>query len=211
MGNRRQTSPDRMSSHSNDWSRGQTNDWNDGGIGGGMDRPRHMSGDDSRFHRQENYSNEWETDQGRASYGYEPSHNFGPSRRYSDEGSFGRGDQPRYGHGPHAGRGPKNYQRSDERIREDVSDSLTDDPDVDATEITVEARDGEVTLSGTVQTREEKRCAEACAEEVSGVRDVINQLRVSRGSSGEPSMGGNSGGTGGRGQSGKGGRSSSES
>ena len=33
-------------------------------------------------------------------------------------------------------------------------------------------------LSGTVGSREEKRAAEACAESVSGVREVINQLRV---------------------------------
>jgi hypothetical protein len=37
--------------------------------------------------------------------------------------------------GPHAGRGPKGYQRSDERIKEDICDCLTRDPDVDASEI----------------------------------------------------------------------------
>ena len=39
--------------------------------------------------------------------------------------------------GPHRGRGPKGYTRSDERIREDVNDRLSDDPFVDASEIEV--------------------------------------------------------------------------
>lgn len=78
------------------------------------------------------------------------------------------------------GRGPKNYQRSDERILEDVCERLTDAPEVDASEITVEAKDGEVTLSGTINSREEKRLAERIAASVRGVRDVINRLRVRR-------------------------------
>ena len=319
-GSGRRQSSNRTSWESNDRSQDPQGGWNDGGIGGGDDRPRRMSGDDSRFDRRESYSGDWDSDDGRATYGsqarefdrddfggrgrrdFGPQHEGGeygpsPSRylgRYEQQGDFGRGfDQGRYG-GPryrsegndgqaqygqgsdeqanssqrnygqrnygqgnysegqsgqsyynrreprpggsvgsgrsnagygegstgrgHAGRGPKGYQRSDERIREDVSDSLTDDAEVDASEITVEAHDGEVTLTGTVQTREEKRAAEACAEEVSGVREVINQLRVSRtSSSGESSTGSSSGaGSSGRSpgqssQSGKASRGSSES
>jgi len=80
----------------------------------------------------------------------------------------------------HRGRGPKGYTRSDERIREDVSDRLTDDPYVDASEIEVSVSGGEVTLSGTVDSREAKRRAEDIAERVSGVRHVQNNLRVQR-------------------------------
>ncbi len=162
--------PRRASSDRASW---QSNDWNDGGIGGGMERPRHMDADHSRFSR-----GGWETDQGRASYGYDPSRNVGVPQ-YGQESSSGRRS--------YAGRGPKGYQRSDERIREDVSDSLTDDHYVDASEITVEVREREVTLSGTVETREQKYAAEACAEDVSGVREVINQLRVTRGQAGQGS------------------------
>ncbi|WP_414475612.1 BON domain-containing protein [Microvirga sp. M2] len=78
----------------------------------------------------------------------------------------------------HRGRGPKGYIRSDERIREDVSDRLTDDPFVDASEIEVGVSSCEVTLSGTVDSREAKHRAEDCAERVSGVRHVQNNLRV---------------------------------
>jgi hypothetical protein len=80
----------------------------------------------------------------------------------------------------YAGRGPRDYQRSDERIREDVSDRLTDKERVDASDITVEVRQRQVTLSGTVRTRDQKRAAEDIAESVSGVVDVSNQLRVGR-------------------------------
>jgi hypothetical protein len=80
----------------------------------------------------------------------------------------------------HRGRGPKNYNRTDERIREDICDRLTDDDDVDATLITIEVKDGEVTLLGTVEDRMMKHRAENCAANVSGVRDVNNQLRTKR-------------------------------
>jgi len=81
--------------------------------------------------------------------------------------------------GQHRGLGPKGYKRSDERIREDVSDRLTDDPVVDASDIAVLVAAGEVTLDGTVPSRTEKRRAEDCAESVSGVTHVQNNLRVS--------------------------------
>lgn len=80
--------------------------------------------------------------------------------------------------GPYAGRGPKGYQRSDERIREEVADRLTDDDRIDAGGIEVAVTNGEVTLTGTVESRRMKRHAEDLAESVRGVRDVHNQLRV---------------------------------
>ncbi|WP_429005811.1 BON domain-containing protein [Roseixanthobacter psychrophilus] len=82
------------------------------------------------------------------------------------------------------GRGPKNYTRSDDRLREDVSDHLTDDRLVDASEIEVSVSSGEVTLTGTVADRAQRRRAEDVAEWVSGVRHVQNNLRVSEMTSG---------------------------
>lgn len=76
------------------------------------------------------------------------------------------------------GRGPKGYQRSDARITEDVNDRLTEDPHVDASEIEVSVLNREVTLSGTVNSRFEKRHAEDLAESVSGVAHVQNNLRI---------------------------------
>ncbi len=81
----------------------------------------------------------------------------------------------------HYGRGPKGWQRSDERIREDISERLADHPDIDASEIEIDVKGGEVTLKGSVEDRHIKRLAEDVAERVSGVRDVHNNIRVSRG------------------------------
>lgn len=81
--------------------------------------------------------------------------------------------------GPHRGRGPKGYQRSDERIREDVCERLTDDPLIDASDIEVDVKGREVTLSGSVASRGLRRRAEDLAEIVSGVAHVQNNLRVS--------------------------------
>ncbi|HEX6012017.1 MAG TPA: BON domain-containing protein [Geminicoccaceae bacterium] len=78
----------------------------------------------------------------------------------------------------HRGRGPKGYKRSDQRIQEDVNDRLYDDPYVDASEIDVSVSGGEVTLSGTVDSRNARRRAESLAEQVSGVTHVQNNLRV---------------------------------
>lgn len=82
------------------------------------------------------------------------------------------------GTGPHRGKGPAGYQRSDERIRELVCESLTDDDEIDASHVEVRVSDGEVTLSGTVDDRRAKRAAEDCAYSASGVRDVQNRLCV---------------------------------
>ena len=82
--------------------------------------------------------------------------------------------------GPFRGRGPKGYRRSDDRIKEDVSERLRDDPNIDASEIEVEVQNGIVTLTGTVNSRREKRAAADCAEDVSGVDDVTNNLRVQK-------------------------------
>ena len=80
--------------------------------------------------------------------------------------------------GMFAGRGPRGYRRSDERIREDVNELLTDDWRVDASDIEVSVDNGVVTLAGRVYSHKEKRRAEDIAESAPGVTDVGNQLRV---------------------------------
>jgi osmotically-inducible protein OsmY len=80
--------------------------------------------------------------------------------------------------GPHAGRGPRGYQRSDDRIHEELNDRLTAHGHIDATDIECRVVNGEVTLSGFVDSRAAKRAAEDIAEDLYGVREVHNQLRV---------------------------------
>jgi hypothetical protein len=81
------------------------------------------------------------------------------------------------------GHGPSDYTRSDERIREDVNDHLTDDPRVDARQISVAVDKGEVTLTGTVANREVKRRAEDLIDRISGVKHVQNNLRITQSAS----------------------------
>lgn len=91
---------------------------------------------------------------------------------------FGDEDAARRREMDHSGRGPSDYTRSDERIREDANDHLTHDRRVDATNISVSVSNGEVTLSGTVHDRWAKRRAEDCVDRVPGVKHVQNNLRV---------------------------------
>ncbi|WP_428679531.1 BON domain-containing protein [Reyranella sp.] len=49
---------------------------------------------------------------------------------------------------------------------------------LDAGEIEVQVKNGEVTLSGTVTDRLAKRHAEDMIERVTGVRDVQNDIKV---------------------------------
>ena len=78
------------------------------------------------------------------------------------------------------GRGPRGYTRSDDRIKEDINDRLTDHYAIDASDLDVEVNGREVILTGTVNSRHQKRLAEDIAESVSGVSNVENRLRVKR-------------------------------
>ena len=79
----------------------------------------------------------------------------------------------------HRGRGPRGYQRADQRIQEDICERLTDDDRIDASDIDVKVENGEVTLSGTLRSRNAKRWAIQIAEQTSGVKDVHTSIRVS--------------------------------
>ncbi len=112
-----------------------------------------------------------------------------PHRRATPEG-FGFAAPPNYSLGAWAdvqrgghffGRGPKGYRRSDERIKEEISDRLMAHPDIDASDVEVQVANGIVTLTGTVEDRHEKRLTEYVAEDALGVDDVNNQLKVRHG------------------------------
>ncbi len=94
------------------------------------------------------------------------------------EGPSWAGGGTRDEHARYHGVGPKNYKRSDERIRKDVSDHLSDDPYIDASEIEVNVHNSEVTLSGAIENRAQRRRAELAAEQVSGVNHIQNNLRA---------------------------------
>lgn len=92
--------------------------------------------------------------------------------------NFGSATSDTLRSGPHAGKGPKNYRRSDDRIKEDVSDALERHAHIDASELELEVKDGVVTFKGHVEDRRTKRMVEDAIEHVNGVRDVRNELTV---------------------------------
>lgn len=96
----------------------------------------------------------------------------------SDDNNRNRYDSRQRMSGGHRGKGPKEYQRSSDRIREDIYDRLSDDDHIDATNISAQVTGNEVILTGTVSSREEKRHAEDLVESISGVRHVENRIRV---------------------------------
>jgi hypothetical protein len=175
----------------------------------GMERD-FAPGNRERYEQRGSYDTGWtgagfQPSQG-ASYG-EPGH-----RRYSSmdpmrgDPNFGRTEYDRHiglgqsslgnresgehagsGYGAHQGRGPKNYQRSAERVIEDICEKLTDDPHVDASEVNVQCKDGVVTIEGTVPHRSMKHRVEDIADHCYGVKDVDNRLKVSASQSGPQS------------------------
>jgi hypothetical protein len=90
------------------------------------------------------------------------------------------GQSGSYGGGRFSGHGPRGYQRSDDRIREDVCELLTRHGEIDAREMEVEVQAATVILRGTTDTGRTRRLAEELVEEIPGVRDVQNELRVNR-------------------------------
>ena len=108
-----------------------------------------------------------------------------------------------YGTGQHRGKGPKGYQRSDDRLKEMICERLREDPHIDASEVSVGVQNGRVTFDGTVDSRHTKNLIEDVAEQF-GCEDVQNNLRVQRQSQGQvqegmgrSASGGKTGSTGG--------------
>jgi osmotically-inducible protein OsmY len=162
------------------------------------DDRRYMGSGESRQWRGHDYDSDDEFDR---EQGYAPSDRGrqGPLQaehrerflRRAEGNSFSRSNAGRYDQwrregvpedvrwsGPYAGRGPKGYHRSDERIHEDVCERLTEHPAIDASDIEIAVSEGDVTLSGQVESRAVKHLTEAMVETVSGVKEVHNHLRV---------------------------------
>lgn len=118
---------------------------------------------------------------GYGGYGTSSSRFYGSSWDRGAYGGFGDRQGTAIGRPNYSGRGPKNWKRSDERIIDDINERLARDPDLDATDVDVRVSNGVVTLAGVVEDRGEKRRAEDIAEDVFGVDDVHNELKVRHG------------------------------
>jgi len=175
-------------------NRGDWDNYNDYRGDNDWDDNRGMYGNQGNrggnYSSRENYGNSRGNEYGRERYGYDRGQNENRDwwDKTKDEVSswFGDEDAERRRRvderqGQHRGKGPKGYTRSDDRIKEDVNDRLSDDSHIDASDIDVVVNNCEVTLTGTVTNRWEKRHAEDLAESVSGVKNVENRLKIAAG------------------------------
>lgn len=78
------------------------------------------------------------------------------------------------------GKGPKGYVRSDERIREEACECLTDHPEINPRKMEVHVSQGIVTLEGVVEDRQTKRAIEDLIDDVCGVKDIHNHLTLEK-------------------------------
>jgi hypothetical protein len=104
-----------------------------------------------------------------------PPADFGVATAWGRQGGWHRA-----GTGSLQRRGPKGYKRSDDRIREDLCEHLMDISDIDSSDVTIEVRDGCVSLEGTVPVRSMRYEIEDIAATTLGVTEVENHIRVPR-------------------------------
>lgn len=105
---------------------------------------------------------------------------MGPSEGFARASDRDLEDRARPDHGPHWGKGPKGYVRSDVRTYEDVCEAIAYEGQVDASDVDVKVDNSIVTLTGTVAGRHDKRALERLVERVRGVQEVHNELRLAR-------------------------------
>ncbi len=130
-----------------------------------------MSGryDDNRFDRDTNYRTEdrdwWDraTDEVSSWFGDDDAER----RRRMDKMK-----------GPHSGKGPKGYLRTDDKLKDDINERLYHDSHIDASDIEVQVLNGEATLTGTVENKMVKRRIEDIIESIPGITDVENRIKI---------------------------------
>jgi hypothetical protein len=78
----------------------------------------------------------------------------------------------------HAGRGPKNWSRSDQALYEEVCERLLRDPLIDARGVTVDVADGVVAVHGHAAAPADPALIERLVREVPGVRGAAFDLAI---------------------------------
>ena len=115
----------------------------------------------------------------RIHYEHYPDEEFGddfdPS--YKEEYETSRAGQEN-----HFGKGPKGYQRSVARIKDDACEILARDFELDASGITVDLEERVLVLRGEVASRRDKRRAEWLLEELPGIDDIKNLISIKKSS-----------------------------
>lgn len=120
---------------------------------------------------------QWSGASGRGGYDDRPR---GTDLGFAYRGHEGSDAIHRDDRGPHYGKGPKGYKRSDARILEDACECIARQGHIDASDVEVKVENGTVILTGTVAQRHDKRGLEHMVELLHGVDDVRNELRLKR-------------------------------
>ncbi len=134
-------------------------------------------GSSARFNRS-SFGGDWERGNFPLDYNRRPEQGWASDMDWDEEPVWTYSEYWWIVPGPYAGVGPQGYQRSDERLCDEVCERMAQHGHLDASSIHVDIDQGEATLTGTVSSRREKRLAEDITESVFGVKDVHNQLRI---------------------------------
>lgn len=142
-----------------DWRRGESRgEWDPGernrGDRGRGEWNRGSRSDWTRGPDEREWSRDWGYVEGRGQGLGRSGHGGG-----YESGGFGTmgygtwGRERDWSTGSFMGRGPRNYQRSDDRIREDICERLTEHSHLDPSDVDIRVQNGDVTLEGTVNDR----------------------------------------------------------
>jgi osmotically-inducible protein OsmY len=101
-----------------------------------------------------------------------------PAGTYADREAHERYNRAHFPQGPHRGKGPKGFTRSDERLKEHVNELLMEHAEIDATHVEVEVHSGVVSVAGTVEDRQQRRAIEDLIEGIFGVTEVQISIKL---------------------------------
>jgi osmotically-inducible protein OsmY len=102
----------------------------------------------------------------------------GTNHPYADREAHERYNRAHFPQGPHRGKGPKGFTRSDERLKEHVNELLMEHAEIDATHVEVEVHSGVVSVAGTVEDRQQRRAIEDLIEGIFGVTEVQISIKL---------------------------------
>ena len=137
----------------------------------------------NRFGEERIKHDSYQDDQFRSDYDPTYEDEYGMKHPYEHGGKLNRWSddiRSESSHENHRGKGPKGFQRSPVRIKDEACELLARDSELDASDIEVDVEDNCIVLKGEVDSRKDKRLAELLVENISGIEDVYNQLRVKK-------------------------------
>ena len=112
---------------------------------------------------------------------YESNYDLAASelRRIDSPASDAYGSERTEARVDHRGKGPRGFKRSDERYQEIACEILTEDPRIDAHDVDVHVQEGELLLTGFVESRRTKFLIEDLLANALDC-EITNRLQIRR-------------------------------